>query len=65
MWDVAGNTLKTVHNHRIERTDGIWSVTAMRIVNHKTGHSTDFVVDEADYKTPIAARQFRQSSLGR
>lgn len=65
MWDSAGNRLKTLENYRIERIDDIWSVTALRVTNHKSGHVTDFVVDGLDYDADIPAQIFQPRALGR
>lgn len=65
MWDNGGNLLKTVSNDHVEQVQGIWTVTGMSVVNHKTGHATRFQVREIDYRTNLPDRYFDQSVLRR
>ena len=65
MWDQNGNLLKTVFNERIEQVQGIWSVLTTKVVNHKTHHETEFIVNTIDYQKTIPSRTFRQNALSR
>ncbi|WP_237134781.1 outer membrane lipoprotein-sorting protein [Pseudohongiella sp. O18] len=64
-WDVNGNHLKTIHNAGIEQIDGIWTVTEVTVVNHKTNHKTRLLFENIDYQTDVPDRIFNQQMLER
>ncbi len=64
-WDINGNPLKTVKNERIQQIDGIWTVTQIDVVNHKTKHRTQIQFEDIDYKTDIDNDIFTQQRLRR
>lgn len=64
-WDVNGNHLKTIHNAGIQQIDGIWTVTEVTVVNHKTDHKTRLVFDNIDYQSEVPDRTFNRQMLER
>jgi uncharacterized protein len=64
-WDTKGNLLKTLNVDEIKLIDKIWSKQRMTIVNHQTGHSSDFVFSAVDYSTPVTDDMFSKSTLQR
>ena len=64
-WDVNGNHLKTIHNGNIEQIDGIWTVTEVTVINHKTDHRTRLLFENIDYKTEVPDRTFNRQMLER
>ncbi len=65
MWDVNGNSLKTLRNEDIENIQGIWTTLKLTAVNHKTGHLTIFTFSEVDYQAPVDDSMFEQRALRR
>ncbi len=64
-WDIGGNKLKTVSVRDIIQIDGIWTAHALRVVNHKTGHKTNFLFDNTDYQSPLEDEVFTEQALVR
>jgi uncharacterized protein len=65
LWDVNGNPLKTVTWHDWKEIDGIWMVSKMTCVNHKTEHSTVFEFSDIDVTTVIPDEVFTSAALQR
>lgn len=64
-FDVNGNALKTLVNKKITQIEGIWTSVETQIVNHKTGHRTDFVFSDISYAKPVADSVFQKRALRR
>lgn len=64
-WDINGNPLKTIHNAGLEQIDGIWTVTEVNVVNHKTDHKTRVVFENIDYQSDVPDRTFNRQTLER
>lgn len=63
--DVNGNDLKTIYSEDIEKIQGIWTIQKMRAENHKSGHSTIFIVSNVDYETAVDDDMFSERALKR
>lgn len=64
-WDVQGNPLKTVVTEAIEQIDDIWTQLRMVVTNHKTGHRTELVFSEVDYRAPVDDSIFTTAAIKR
>ncbi len=64
-WDEAANLLKTTIIGKTEQIDGIWSIKDIKAINHKTGHKTEIVFSNIDYKTLVNDNLFTEASLMR
>lgn len=65
IWDRSGHALKTVTSEAIEQVQGIWTVTRLSVVNHKTSHRTRFEARDIDYRSQLPERYFTMSVLRR
>ena len=65
IWDVAGNSLKTILTSKIKSIDNIWTVHNIKAINHKTGHKTTFAFSEIDYGSEVKEKVFKKSALKR
>jgi predicted RND superfamily exporter protein len=64
-WDIKLNEFKTLRASDIRLVDGIWTRHNLTISNHKTGHYTEFVFSEVDYKSAVKDSVFSRQSLTR
>jgi len=64
-WNVKQNPLKTMIVEGIRQVDGIWTRSGLHILNHKTGHQTQFTFSDIDYKTPVKNSWFTKRALSR
>jgi len=64
-WNVKQNSLKTMIVEGIRQVDGIWTRSGLHILNHKTGHQTQFTFSDVDYKTPVKDSWFTKRALSR
>lgn len=64
-WDVKLNPLKTLVISDIRQIDGIWTRHQLRVNNHKTGHQTDLVFSDVDYKAEVKDQLFSRQALSR
>lgn len=64
-WDVNLNELKSLEVGDVRLVDGIWTRHILRVVNHKTGHQTNWQVSEVDYKQGINDKLFTKNALTR
>ncbi len=62
-WDIGGNSLKTIFVKDIEKIEGIWTPRQFHIINHKTGHMTDFIFSNIDYTHEIVDEIFTERAL--
>lgn len=65
MWDVNGNSLKTLRSENIESIQGIWTSLRLSAINHKTGHSSIFTFSDVDYQASVDDSIFEQRALRR
>jgi len=65
MWDTGGNPLKTVQVQDIREVNGIWTTHILAATNHKTGHSSRFLISDVDYTAPVEDSMFEQRTLKR
>ena len=54
----------TMHDYR-QYLDRFWRASAMRMVNHQTGKSTDLEWTDYNFRTGLDARSFDRNSLKR
>ncbi len=64
-WDTKMNPLKALKVSDIRLVDGIITRHHLEMKNHKTGHYTEFVFSDVDYKTPVKDSLFTRQSLTR
>ena len=64
-WDVNLNELKTLSFEEVRQIDGIWTRHLLKVVNHKTGHKTEWRLSEVDYSSGIRDQIFRRNALTR
>ena len=64
-WDIKMNPLKTLVVSDIREIDGILTRHNIAILNHKTGHYTEFQFSQVDYKTPVDDKLFTRQALKR
>jgi predicted RND superfamily exporter protein/outer membrane lipoprotein-sorting protein len=64
-WDVKGVYLKTLHVSDVRKVDGIWTRHVLTMENHQTGHKTEIMFSNVDYKTPLKSNLFTKQSLTR
>jgi uncharacterized protein len=64
-WDTKGAELKTLAVGDIRQIDGIWTRHQLQLVNHQTGHQTEFVITEVDYTSPVDDDLFTKMALER
>ena len=62
-WDTKGKLLKTLVVSDISEVDGIITRHKMDIENHKTGHFTNFVFHQVDYKAPVKDSLFSKRAM--
>ncbi len=62
-WDIGSNRLKTVDIIDIQKIQNIWTPHQFRVINHKTGHQTNFIFSNTDYQTPIEEGMFTEQKL--
>ena len=62
-WDPKGKLLKTLVVSDIREVDGIITRHKMSVDNHKTGHHTDFVFSNLDYKAAVKDSLFTKRSM--
>lgn len=62
-WDIGGNMLKTVLIKKVEKIQEIWTPALFEVSNHKTGHKTEFIFSNTDYKTDIIEETFTERAL--
>jgi predicted RND superfamily exporter protein len=65
LWDVNLNPLKDLYVSDIRQVDGYWTRHKLSILNHKSGHKTEFTFSEVDYKTPVKDSLFSRQALTR
>lgn len=64
-WDLKGNLLKTLTVSDVRQVSDIWTRHELMLVNHQTGHSTQFLFSNVDYVSPIDDEFFTRSALER
>ncbi|MEO0443457.1 MAG: outer membrane lipoprotein-sorting protein, partial [Pseudomonadota bacterium] len=64
-WDTQLNPLKTLTINDIRQVDGIWTRHQLAVDNHKTGHRTEFLFSDVDYRTAVDDRVFTRQALSR
>jgi len=64
-WDVNLNPLKDLYVGDIRQIDGYWTRHQLTILNHKSGHKTEFTFSEVDYKKPVKDNLFSRQALTR
>jgi len=64
-WDVNLNPLKDFFISDIRKVDGYWTRHQLTIINHKSGHKTQFTFSEVDYITPVKDSLFSRQALTR
>jgi len=64
-WDINLNELKSLKIDDVRLVDGIWTRHYLKIVNHKTGHQTQWRVSNVDYKQDINDKLFTKNALSR
>ena len=62
-WDIKGKPLKTLTISDIRKVDGILTRHKLVIDNHKTGHHTEFLFSEVDYKSPVKESLFSKRAM--
>ncbi len=65
LWDVNLNPLKDLYVGDIRKVDGYWTRHQLTILNHKSGHKTEFTFSEVDYKEPVKDSLFSRQALTR
>lgn len=64
-WDPKNNLLKTLVISDVNKVDGILTRHKMVVDNHKTGHHSEFIFSDVDYKSPVKDSLFTQSAMKR
>jgi len=64
-WDLKNKPLKRMSISDVRRVGNILTRHQLHIVNHKTGHQTQFSFSEVDYKTPVKDSWFTKRALSR
>ena len=64
-WDLKERPLKTLAVGDIRQVDGIWTRHQLHLINQQTGYTTDFVISEVDYVTPLSDDLFTKMALER
>jgi len=62
-WGSKKKLLKTLNVSNINVIDGIITRNKLTIDNHKTGHRTEFIFSQVDYKTPVKDSLFSQRAM--
>ncbi|MBV1919100.1 MAG: outer membrane lipoprotein-sorting protein, partial [Pseudomonadales bacterium] len=62
-WDPKGRLLKTLTISDVSRIDGILTRHRMTITNHKTGHTSEFLFSNVDYKAPVSDGLFTKRAM--
>lgn len=62
-WDVKGQLLKTLIAKDIRLVDGILTRHELSVDNHKTGHRTEFLFSNVDYRTQIKDGLFSKRAM--
>lgn len=62
-WDPKGNRLKSLVISDVSKIDGIITRHKMVMDNHKTGHHSEFLFSEVDYKTPVKDGLFTKRAM--
>ena len=65
LWDVNLNPLKDLYVGDIRQVDGYWTRHKLTLLNHKSGHKTEFTFSEVDYKEPVRDSLFSRQALTR
>jgi len=64
-WDIKMNPLKTLTISDIRKVEGIWTRHNLKMVNHKTGHSSEFIFSDMNYSKKIKNSVFTRQALSR
>ena len=64
-WDTNLNHLKTLNTGDIRLVNDIWTRHNLTIVNHKTGHKTEWKISEVSYTRAITDGLFQRNALTR
>lgn len=64
-WDTNLNALKTLSFDDIRQVDGIWTRHLLEVKNHKTGHQTQWLTTQVDYRTEVKDQLFKKNTLSR
>jgi len=64
-WDIKLNPLKTLSVSDIRKIEGIWSRHNLKMTNHKTGHSSEFIFSDISYNKSIKNSVFTRQALSR
>ena len=62
-WGAKGKLLKTLIISDVSRIDGILTRHRMTINNHKTGHTSEFLFSNVDYKAPVSDGIFTKRAM--
>ena len=58
-----GKPLKTIKVEKKEKIDGVWTATSIHALNHKTGHSTTFNLNDVAYVQSLPDEVFESDAL--
>lgn len=64
-WDIKLNPLKTLTISDVRKVEGIWTRHNLKMENHKTGHSSEFVFRDVNYRKKIKNSVFTRQVLSR
>jgi len=64
-WDINLNPLKALTIDDVRLVDSIWTRHQIKVINHKTGHQTQWLISQVDYNTPISDKLFTKHALTR
>jgi hydrophobe/amphiphile efflux-3 (HAE3) family protein len=62
-WDPKGNRLKSLVISDVSKIDGIITRHKMVMDNHKTGHHSEFIFSDVDYKTSVKDGLFTKRAM--
>ena len=62
-WDIKGRKLKTLRVTDIDKIDGFLTRHRMFVMNHQTGHSSEFLFSHVDYKKSVGDRVFTKRAM--
>jgi len=64
-WDLKNKPLKRMTTSDIKPIGHILTRHGLHVINHKTGHQTQFTFSDVDYKTPVKDSWFTKRALSR
>ena len=63
--DARLQPLKTITVHSVAAIDGIWTPERVSAINHRTEHSTEFLIRDTDYSVVLDPGLFEPTGLSR